>query len=210
MLTMDVIAVSFSTITDASNAAARLTKVFEAEVFEDTMIIDEEIKHALVVENASFSWDAPPPEELSKKKGKGGKKSKKPTPPVDSEKAKESDVFKVEDIDMTIPRGQLVAIVGAVGAGKTSLLQGIIGEMRRTKGSVKFGGSVGYCPQSAWIQNATVRENICFGRPFDENRYWDAIRDSCLGPDLEMLPNGDLTEVGEKASSFYSIPTVFA
>jgi ABC-type transporter Mla maintaining outer membrane lipid asymmetry ATPase subunit MlaF len=54
--------------------------------------------------------------------------------------------------NLSIPRGQLVAIVGPVGTGKTSLLQGIIGEMRRTSGTVKFGGSVSYCPQSAWIQ----------------------------------------------------------
>jgi ABC-type multidrug transport system fused ATPase/permease subunit len=47
-------------------------------------------------------------------------------------------------------------------------------------------------------QNATIRENVCFGRPFEEGRYWNAIRDSCLEPDLDMLPHGDLTEVGEK------------
>ena len=71
-----------------------------------------------------------------------------------AEKAKvdEENVFTLKDIDMSIPRGQLVAIVGAVGSGKTSLLQGIIGEMRRTSGSVKFGGSVAYSSQSAWIQ----------------------------------------------------------
>ena len=44
----------------------------------------------------------------------------------------------------------------------------------------------------------TVRENICFGRPFDEERYWKAVRDACLETDLEMLPNGDMTEVGER------------
>ena len=53
---------------------------------------------------------------------------------------------------MEIPRGMLVAIVGHVGSGKTSLLQGLIGEMRKTSGSITFGGSVGYCPQIAWIQ----------------------------------------------------------
>jgi ABC-type transport system involved in Fe-S cluster assembly fused permease/ATPase subunit len=47
-------------------------------------------------------------------------------------------------------------------------------------------------------QNATIRENICFGRPFEEERYWAAVKSACLEPDLEILPNGDLTEVGEK------------
>ena len=58
----------------------------------------------------------------------------------------------VHDVNMSIPRGQLVAIVGAVGSGKSSLLQGLIGEMRKTEGKVIFGGSVAYCSQSAWIQ----------------------------------------------------------
>ncbi len=49
-------------------------------------------------------------------------------------------------------------------------------------------------------QNATIRENICFGRPFEEERYWKAVKDSCLEPDLELLPNYDMTEVGEKVS----------
>ena len=53
----------------------------------------------------------------------------------------------------------------------------------------------------AFVQNATIRENICFGRPFEEGRYWKAVSDSCLHPDLEVLPNGDLTEVGEKGIS---------
>ena len=73
--------------------------------------------------------------------------------------------------------------------------------MRRTSGSVKLGGSIGYCPQSAWIQNATIRENVTFGQAFDEDRYWAAIKDSCLEHDLELLPHGDMTEVGEKVSS---------
>ena len=58
-----------------------------------------------------------------------------------------------------------------------------------------------YCPQTAWIQNATIRENICFGRPFDEDKYWKAVHDACLETDLDMLPNGDLTEVGERGIS---------
>jgi len=61
-------------------------------------------------------------------------------------------LFKLKQIDFKVPRGQLVAIVGAVGSGKTSLLQGLIGDMRKTEGSVRFGGSLAYCSQSAWIQ----------------------------------------------------------
>ncbi|KAF8969223.1 ABC transporter [Flammula alnicola] len=212
--------VSFSAIADAANATGRLYGVFEAELLEKTHTVDKTLDLAIQVKGASFTWDAPPPDEDYGKHGKkhGGimqsSKSKakakvvaaaaekKRMDDVDEKAKNEEDrVFKIRDVDMDIPRGQLVAIVGSVGSGKTSLLQGLIGEMRKTAGNIVFGGSVAYCPQSAWIQNATIRENICFGRPFEEERYWKAVRDSCLEPDLEMLPNGDMTEVGEKGIS---------
>ena len=105
---------------------------------------------------------------------------------------------QIKDISFTIPRGQLCAIVGPVGSGKSSLLSAMIGEMKTLNGTVKFGGRVGYCPQQAWIQNATVKNNILFGQPYDEARYQKAIFDSCLTSDLDMLPHGDMTEIGEK------------
>ncbi|TFK40264.1 ABC transporter [Crucibulum laeve] len=207
--------VSLSAIADAANATERLYGVFEAELLDETHIVDEDLDVAIEVKGASFTWDSPPPEqeESKKKHGPGQLHSSKTKAKAREEKAKkqleidekaksdEEKVFKIPDVNISIPRGKLVAIVGPVGSGKTSLLQGIIGEMRKTSGNITFGGSVGYCPQSAWIQNATIRENVCFGRPFEEDRYWRAIRDSCLEPDLEMLPNGDLTEVGEKGIS---------
>ncbi|KAF5366995.1 hypothetical protein D9758_003982 [Tetrapyrgos nigripes] len=187
-----------ASLSDAYSATQRLYAVFEAETLDVTRIIDDTLDVAIEVKAAAFTWDAPPPEPTT---GKKGKKSKKTAKPTSSDEFKSVEPFRMRDISLTIPRGQLVAIVGQVGAGKSSLLQGIIGEMRRTSGTVKFGGSVGYCPQSAWIQNATIRQNICFGRPFEEARYWKAVKDSCLEPDLDMLPYGDMTEVGEKGVS---------
>jgi ABC-type glutathione transport system ATPase component len=155
---------SIGTIADAMNATERLTTVFEAELLEQTYTIDESIENALEVKGASFTWDAPPPnedEQKASKKSTGGPLAK-PDESSNGEnseaekdkKAKQdaANVFRVQDINLTIPRGQLVAIVGSVGSGKSSLLQGLIGEMRKTEGSVVFGGSVGYCPQIAWIQ----------------------------------------------------------
>ncbi|PPQ64144.1 hypothetical protein CVT24_008774 [Panaeolus cyanescens] len=198
--------VSFSAIADAANATGRLYGVFEAELLEKTHTVDPNLDVAVEVKGGSFTWDAPPPEivqgKAQKKGGKASRKSKTSAPnPGTATPPDGGRVFNVRDVNISIPRGQLVAIVGPVGSGKTSLLQGLIGEMRKTSGSIVFGGSVGYCPQSAWIQNATIRENICFGRPFDEDKYWKAVRDSCLEPDLDMLPNGDMTEVGEKGIS---------
>ncbi|PFH53092.1 hypothetical protein AMATHDRAFT_73621 [Amanita thiersii Skay4041] len=216
-LPLMVLPMSFSSIADAANATSRLYGVFEAELLEETHVVDESYDAALEAKDASWTWDAPP----TNQDNKGDKQSGSPT-----EKGRQSNhkklqskkglnttggqgerrstddkMFQIRDVFLRIPRGKLVAIVGPVGSGKTSLLQGLIGEMRKTSGSVVFGGSMSYCPQSAWIQNATIRENVCFGRPFEEERYWKAIKDSCFELDLEMLPNGDLTEVGEKGIS---------
>ncbi|CCO28288.1 Oligomycin resistance ATP-dependent permease YOR1 [Rhizoctonia solani AG-1 IB] len=221
--------VALSSIADAWNATSRLEDVFLAEVLSQTRIIDPSIPVALEVKDAEFSWDGAPPDDVtSKGKGKGKKGKGKPSgattgvaeksargpgekdPVVQdagagtgstTDEATKEMVFKLKDINISLPRGQLCAIVGPVGSGKSSLLQGLIGEMRREKGDVKFGGSVGYCPQTAWIQSATVRDNITFGREFDEARYWEAVRVACLQSDLDMLPSGDLTEVGEKGIS---------
>jgi ATP-binding cassette subfamily C (CFTR/MRP) protein 1 len=106
--------------------------------------------------------------------------------------------FEIKGLNISIARNELVAVIGSVGSGKTSILAALGGEMRRTSGEVTFGASRSYCPQYAWIQNATVKENITFGKPFDQDWY-DEVVDACaLRPDLDMLPNGDLTEIGER------------
>ncbi|KAF8434986.1 hypothetical protein L210DRAFT_3551531 [Boletus edulis BED1] len=173
---------SLGSIVDASAACKRLYEVFEAETSDETVIINKDLGVAVRIVDADFTWDGPPTRYEDPN-----------MQPVDM-----ANIFALRGVDMEIPRGKLVAIVGAVGAGKTSLLQGIIGEMKRITGTVELGGTVAYCAQTAWIQNATIRENICFGRPFEEDRYWKAVRDSCLESDLQMLPSCDLTEVGEK------------
>ncbi|KAH0286486.1 ABC multidrug transporter-like protein [Aureobasidium namibiae CBS 147.97] len=106
--------------------------------------------------------------------------------------------FEIKGLNISIGRDELVAVIGSVGSGKTSILAALGGEMRRTSGEVTFGASRSYCPQYAWIQNATVKDNITFGKPFDQEWY-DEVVDACaLRADLDMLPNGDLTEIGER------------
>jgi len=90
--------------------------------------------------------------------------------------------------------GALVCIVGRVGTGKSSLLLGLINEMRRLQGSVTFGGPVSYVPQHAWIQSGTVRENIIFGsdqKDADEGRLKEVIRACGLEEDIAMWQCGD-------------------
>lgn len=94
--------------------------------------------------------------------------------------------------------GELVGIVGAVGSGKSSILSGILGEMHKFSGRVNTQGSQAYVPQQAWIQNATLKDNVLFGAELDEAKY-ERIVDACaLRPDLSILPAGDSTEIGEK------------
>ena len=144
-------------------------------MLEKTHEVNEDLPVAIEVKGATFTWDTPPPEELDGKKkikkqsrfssqfhsskhntkveAAANSANEKAQVEKDRLQAEEEDrVFQVRDISMEIPRGMLVAIIGPVGSGKTSLLQGLIGEMRKTSGSITFGGSVGYCPQSAWIQ----------------------------------------------------------
>ena len=94
--------------------------------------------------------------------------------------------------------GQLVAVVGQVGAGKSSLIQALLGEMEKHGGHVALQGSVAYVPQQAWIQNDTLNENILFDKYYDDVKYQKTISACALGPDLEILPGGDETEIGEK------------
>ncbi|XP_036051966.1 multidrug resistance-associated protein 1 isoform X4 [Onychomys torridus] len=101
-------------------------------------------------------------------------------------------------INFSIPEGALVAVVGQVGCGKSSLLSALLAEMDKVEGHVALKGSVAYVPQQAWIQNDSLRENILFGHPLKE-RYYKAVLEACaLLPDLEILPSRDQTEIGEK------------
>ncbi|XP_046557174.1 ATP-binding cassette sub-family C member 3-like [Haliotis rubra] len=104
----------------------------------------------------------------------------------------------LKDISVCVSRGGLVAVVGQVGEGKSSLINAILREMVVIEGTTDVQGSIAYVPQQAWIQNDTLQQNILFGAPFDKKRYY-AVLDACaLGPDLELLPGGDQTEIGEK------------
>ncbi|XP_016051783.1 PREDICTED: multidrug resistance-associated protein 1 [Miniopterus natalensis] len=101
-------------------------------------------------------------------------------------------------ITFSVPEGSLVAVVGQVGCGKSSLLSALLAEMDKVEGHVALKGSVAYVPQQAWIQNDSLRENILFGRQLQEQFYKAVIEGCALLPDLEILPSGDRTEIGEK------------
>uniref|UniRef100_A0A669DGK9 ABC-type glutathione-S-conjugate transporter n=1 Tax=Oreochromis niloticus TaxID=8128 RepID=A0A669DGK9_ORENI len=110
----------------------------------------------------------------------------------------EKDLLCVSSVNLDIEPGRLVAVVGAVGSGKSSLMSALLGEMHSTKGFINIRGSLAFVPQQAWIQNVTLKDNILFGSPHEEENFKKVIQACALAPDLELLPGGDLTEIGEK------------
>jgi ATP-binding cassette, subfamily C (CFTR/MRP), member 1 len=92
--------------------------------------------------------------------------------------------------------GELVAVCGRVGAGKSSLVAAALGNMDLVKGSCQIGGAVSYVPQNPWCQNLTLKENIVFGQEWDEDKYNHVIHDCALELDLQILPKGDETKAG--------------
>ncbi|KAM4632385.1 multidrug resistance-associated protein 1-like isoform 2-T2 [Discoglossus pictus] len=109
-----------------------------------------------------------------------------------------SDAPSLKSINIQIPKGGLVAVVGQVGCGKTSLLSALLGEMEKVEGTVAMKGSIAYVPQQTWIPNATFKENILFGRKFERGWYDRVIGACALLPDLKILSGGENTEIGEK------------
>jgi ABC-type multidrug transport system fused ATPase/permease subunit len=104
----------------------------------------------------------------------------------------------LSDVSLSVEPGALFAVVGPVGSGKSSLCNAVLNEMVLAEGAVSVRGSLAYAAQSPWILNGSLRDNIVFGRPFDEKRYWRVVRACQLEHDLSLLDDGDLTAIGER------------
>ncbi|KIJ23254.1 hypothetical protein M422DRAFT_786228 [Sphaerobolus stellatus SS14] len=113
--------------------------------------------------------------------------------------------FKLRvDGELTFEKGGITLIVGPTGCGKTSMLMALLGEMHFIPSTVDSWfnlpreGGIAYAPQESWVQNATIRENIVFGSPFDEERYQKVLQQCALEQDLLLFDAGDKTEIGER------------
>jgi ABC-type multidrug transport system fused ATPase/permease subunit len=131
--------------------------------------------------------------------------------------------FQLTDLDFYVPLGKITLCIGPLGSGKTLLLLGLLGEAYVVGGKVCaprsqpdavparedvderdtfseeewLDNSVAYAPQQAYIHHGSIRSNITFGQPFWPDRYWETLRQVSLLPDLELMQDGDLTELGE-------------
>ncbi|XP_024869611.1 multidrug resistance-associated protein 1 isoform X1 [Temnothorax curvispinosus] len=157
-------------IVQAYVSVKRINKFMNMEELDPNNVQhDPSDPHALVIENGSFCWDS---EEIER--------------PI------------LRNINFHVEQGQLVAIVGTVGSGKSSLLSALLGEMDKLNGKVNTKGSIAYVSQQAWIQNATLQDNVLFGKALNKSVYNRVIEACALTPDFKMLPAGDQTEIGEK------------
>ncbi|CAK9157465.1 unnamed protein product [Ilex paraguariensis] len=107
-------------------------------------------------------------------------------------------VLVLDHLTLAIPKGSLVAVIGEVGSGKSSLLNLILGEMKLISGSTYTNGSIAYVPQVPWILSGTIRDNILFGKVYDSKRYSDVLQECALDIDVSCMVGGDKAFIGEK------------
>ncbi|KAI8930188.1 hypothetical protein BC831DRAFT_508630 [Entophlyctis helioformis] len=171
-------------LTDALVDLRRIEAYLGKEEIPDST--DNHPENAGVVQftkNASFSWYEPP-----------------------TDLHVDTLVTELHNITLKFPQGGLTVICGPTGGGKSSLLMALLGELHAVSGGVHLGQlqlpsghlPIAFASQQVWLQNATIRENICFGTPFDQARYDATLRACALVKDLQNLDGGDMTEVGEK------------
>ncbi|KAG9448365.1 hypothetical protein H6P81_014493 [Aristolochia fimbriata] len=158
-------------VIQAKVALARIVRFLEAPELQNEHVrnnITGEIENSIVIKSCDFSWED------------------------------DSSRPALRHINLEVKPGGKVAICGEVGSGKSTLLAAILGEIPNIIGMIQVQGKLAYVSQTAWIQTGTIQDNILFGAPMDQNRYQEVVNRCSLAKDLEMLPFGDLTEIGER------------
>ncbi|KAF7847338.1 hypothetical protein BT93_L3072 [Corymbia citriodora subsp. variegata] len=153
-------------------AFTRIVKFLEAPELQNSNVRQkrnfEKVDHTIIIRSANFSWEG---------------NSLNPT---------------LRSINLEVRPGEKIAICGEVGSGKSTLLAAILGEVPNTQGTIHFYGKIAYVSQNAWIKTGSIQENILFGSAMDSWRYQETLERCSLVKDLELLPYGDLTEIGER------------
>jgi ABC-type multidrug transport system fused ATPase/permease subunit len=173
---LTVLPMAITAITEASVAVGRLTTFLIAEERQPDAIVRKETVHEMGgetvrIRNATFTWD------------------------------RHGNRNALEDISLSAYKGELSCVIGRVGAGKSSLLQAILGDLYKVNGEVTIHGSTAYVAQQPWVMNTSVRENIIFGHRWDPAFYEQTVKACALQDDFDQLPAGDKTEVGERGIS---------
>uniref|UniRef100_A0A8C0DV65 ATP binding cassette subfamily C member 4 n=1 Tax=Balaenoptera musculus TaxID=9771 RepID=A0A8C0DV65_BALMU len=114
---------------------------------------------------------------------------------------KASETPTLQGLSFTVRPGELLAVVGPVGAGKSSLLSAVLGELPPSQGLVNVHGRIAYVSQQPWVFSGTVRSNILFGKKYEKERYEKVIKACALKKDLQVLEDGDLTVIGDRGTT---------
>ena len=152
-------------------------------------------KGQVEIKNGDFTWENNEYQKLFSVTDAGSFARQKAN--NESQKVRKNEVY-LKNVNLKITPGQFVSIIGRVGSGKSALVLSMMKELGLEAGSVDKNGSIGYISQEAFLLNATLRDNVTFGKPFDKAKY-EHVLDICqMLPDIKMLPGGDLTEIGER------------
>nr|ODN96123.1 ATP-binding cassette transporter [Cryptococcus depauperatus CBS 7855] len=184
--------------------------------------IEPNEKTRIAFENATFMWNSgkQSSSEDSDKAAKptqlvqGGPTTLDQSTNTESSTVVDEPRFMLSDLNIEFPIGKLTVITGPTGSGKSAVLTALLGEMELLSGKSylpkfttqldpKTGlrNSIAYAAQTPWLQQTSIKNNILFGETFDANRY-EMVLDACaLNPDLEILEDGDETEIGAKGVS---------
>lgn len=107
----------------------------------------------------------------------------------------------LKNISVSLKKGQILAVIGDVGSGKSTFIASLLGQVNIVSGNLKIYGTTSYVPQEAWLLNFTLRDNILFGKDYDQDFFKKVIEVCCLERDLTLLPNRDLTEIAERGAN---------
>ena len=165
-----------TSIVEATVAVGRLTAFFAADELQEDAVrfIDAPVHNgedSVTIRDATLTWD------------------------------KNQDSNVLQNINIKSGKGELTCIVGRVGAGKSSLLSSMLGDLWKISGEIVVRGRIAYVAQQPWVMNASVKENIVFGHRWDPHFYNQTINACALADDFRQLPDGDQTEVGERGIS---------
>ena len=153
---------------------------------------------AISIKNGWFSWGR---SEVSDKKAEIKSKEIEEQN-LNTEKSEELEEFQcvLKEIGLEIKKGEMIGVIGKVGSGKSSLIQACLNNLLLLdqEGKVEVNGRIALVNQTSWIQNCSLKDNILFEKPLNDDLYNEVIRVCELKSDLEQLNAGDKTEIGEK------------
>lgn len=197
---MSEVSFALISIADASVALKRLNGFFRLpevpRYIEKLPLCDESCSTLFKIQNASFMWSSKEESEGKSVEKSGSSESESVSGRGNAEVGGSNLVL--ENISLNIMRGTMNLVIGNVGSGKTSLLSTFLNAIPKVSGQVICDESTDVTGVlSQWSTSSTVKNNILFGLPYNENRYTEVLRICDLGPDLETFRKGDLTDIGE-------------